>query len=578
MKRDFLNRLCVGSMLLLTGLSAEAQVTFEPELGLSTLTSGAYIQNNFYWNQYGVKFEFKDQNGVISPARLADIGGSATAFGTSVFTPNIYPGCQGTPASLSDYPYNTNVDFGCWFITDDLTPGGYPQTLLIDYNPSQQNTQYASGYIMDVDGSEGWEVNVYTNGNLNTPEISRQILGPGWHSNSNNTSSCPQCDYDPQLVMPPTVMWNNDPTKLVSAASGNGDGEARFWEVNTLYPIDRVEIEYLGYPNNAGVGVAFDGLGGVSLCKVNSAFQWAVDGNDPAKIHFTDQSLAGSNETIVSRIWTVNGKTYTESQLSYIFAAPGVYQVCLEVTATDAKGACCSDTYCEAITVAGSNNACAMDPGFDFSCFSGNDCFLQFNGSANNSTRSVKSWYWDFGDGTTSNQQNPIHFYQGSGLYEVCLTIVGDDAGPCCYETVCKSVMFNCNGVTTTSTCNNAAFVSTAVQPIQNPEQGAYGQMDEQHATGSQPVISNTNSALKLLPNPANETTQLQFFLDESANVTLSVIDMVGSLRSVILDGKTMEKGAHNLEINVGELQSGAYLLKLDVNGKSQSIKMLVNH
>lgn len=31
------------------------------------------------------------------------------------------------------------------------------------------------------------------------------------------------------------------------------------------------------------------------------------------------------------------------------------------------------------------------------------------------------SWQWDFGDGTTSNQQNPTHIYAASGLYEVKL-------------------------------------------------------------------------------------------------------------------------------------------------------------
>ncbi len=36
-----------------------------------------------------------------------------------------------------------------------------------------------------------------------------------------------------------------------------------------------------------------------------------------------------------------------------------------------------------------------------------------FNGTA---------WFWDFGDGQTSNEQNPVHTYSGPGCYEVCLT------------------------------------------------------------------------------------------------------------------------------------------------------------
>lgn len=33
----------------------------------------------------------------------------------------------------------------------------------------------------------------------------------------------------------------------------------------------------------------------------------------------------------------------------------------------------------------------------------------------------VKSWYWDFGDGTTSTQQNPSHAYSSLGKYYVTL-------------------------------------------------------------------------------------------------------------------------------------------------------------
>ncbi|MDD4300591.1 MAG: PKD domain-containing protein, partial [Methanomicrobium sp.] len=35
-------------------------------------------------------------------------------------------------------------------------------------------------------------------------------------------------------------------------------------------------------------------------------------------------------------------------------------------------------------------------------------------------------WSWDFGDGTTSPVQNPVHIYNSSGLYEVKLTVCND--------------------------------------------------------------------------------------------------------------------------------------------------------
>jgi PKD repeat protein len=46
----------------------------------------------------------------------------------------------------------------------------------------------------------------------------------------------------------------------------------------------------------------------------------------------------------------------------------------------------------------------------------------------------ITNWYWDFGDGSSSNEQNPVHTYAGSGEYWVTLTILGSE---------CKSLIQN---------------------------------------------------------------------------------------------------------------------------------------
>jgi hypothetical protein len=37
----------------------------------------------------------------------------------------------------------------------------------------------------------------------------------------------------------------------------------------------------------------------------------------------------------------------------------------------------------------------------------------------------IKSRLWDFGDGSTSGEQNPLHTYTSSGAFEVCLEVTG---------------------------------------------------------------------------------------------------------------------------------------------------------
>ena len=46
----------------------------------------------------------------------------------------------------------------------------------------------------------------------------------------------------------------------------------------------------------------------------------------------------------------------------------------------------------------------------------------------------ITSWHWDFGDGTTSTEQNPIHTYQKDGVhYTVTLTVSGPEGeSKCC--------------------------------------------------------------------------------------------------------------------------------------------------
>jgi hypothetical protein len=39
------------------------------------------------------------------------------------------------------------------------------------------------------------------------------------------------------------------------------------------------------------------------------------------------------------------------------------------------------------------------------------------------SAKSPASWHWDFGDGSTSTEQHPLHEYAQEGAYEVCLAV-----------------------------------------------------------------------------------------------------------------------------------------------------------
>lgn len=52
---------------------------------------------------------------------------------------------------------------------------------------------------------------------------------------------------------------------------------------------------------------------------------------------------------------------------------------------------------------------------------------ISFTGYGSDSDGSVKSYRWDFGDGSTSRLQNPTHTYQKSGEFSVSLVVTDND-------------------------------------------------------------------------------------------------------------------------------------------------------
>lgn len=52
---------------------------------------------------------------------------------------------------------------------------------------------------------------------------------------------------------------------------------------------------------------------------------------------------------------------------------------------------------------------------------------VQFTGTASTTVGTISEWSWDFGDGATSNQQNPRHTYTEAGYYNVALTVTSSN-------------------------------------------------------------------------------------------------------------------------------------------------------
>lgn len=173
---------------------------------------------------------------------------------------------------------------------------------------------------------------------------------------------------------------------------------------------------------------AFTTVGGCSDSAVQTGF---VKINVPTILGFTDLPFSGcapaiinfnpsifSPDSIVSYKWSFgDGSTSTEAAPVYTYNVPGNYTVMLTIITTGG----CTDTFELAPAVVASQrpvpgftatplNACASDE-------------IQFTDT---SLGSVSMWHWDFGDGGTSNEKNPLHHFQDTGHFTITLTVTNN--------------------------------------------------------------------------------------------------------------------------------------------------------
>ncbi|HSL89726.1 MAG TPA: T9SS type A sorting domain-containing protein [Ignavibacteriaceae bacterium] len=76
-------------------------------------------------------------------------------------------------------------------------------------------------------------------------------------------------------------------------------------------------------------------------------------------------------------------------------------------------------------------------------------------------------------------------------------------------------------------------------------------------------------------PNPFNPVTQIQFSVKQTGWVTVKVFDILGSEVAVLVNSNK-EPGYYNVNFDASNLSSGVYIYTLQVNGFTDSKKMLL--
>ncbi|MFA6307929.1 MAG: PKD domain-containing protein [Patescibacteria group bacterium] len=148
------------------------------------------------------------------------------------------------------------------------------------------------------------------------------------------------------------------------------------------------------------------------------------------------------------------------------------------------------------------------------------------------------SWFWDFGDGTTSTQQNPKHTYIGGGNCNVSLTVSDGN-------------------ITNTKTIEN--FITVRIKNFKDD-----------------PKIELAEN----YPNPFNPSTTISYSLPTSQHVSLVVYNILGQTVTTLVDGMK-EAGEHSViwdgrNDHGSPVSSGMYFYRLTTTENSIVRKMIL--
>ncbi len=146
---------------------------------------------------------------------------------------------------------------------------------------------------------------------------------------------------------------------------------------------------------------------------------FSIEPQDSNQALLINQSLNLSQNDSLS--WYLNGSTFLGigDSLWISFPDTGWYWICLNLNGPNCQDSICQPYYAQNLSI------CEVD--FQVMTDSSHVYKREFMSSFSGLTN--PSFYWDFGDGATSNDPNPQHLFPGPGDYEVCLTVF--ESGGC---------------------------------------------------------------------------------------------------------------------------------------------------
>jgi gliding motility-associated-like protein len=130
----------------------------------------------------------------------------------------------------------------------------------------------------------------------------------------------------------------------------------------------------------------------------------------PYGVNFT--ASINTLDAVTSYLWNFgDGNTSTVASPSHVYTAQGSYTVSLTIT---------TSTGCTETATVGGAITVGRKPVINFTAVPNPVCAFQ-QVQFTDLTNEANEWVWQFGDGSSSTQQNPIHAYNDTGRFNVTL-------------------------------------------------------------------------------------------------------------------------------------------------------------
>jgi len=194
--------------------------------------------------------------------------------------------------------------------------------------------------------------------------------------------------------------------------------------------------------------------------------------------------------------------------------------------------------------------------------------FQQYNDSISftNLSSNYDSILWNFGDGTTSFDENPIHVYANSGLYTISLSVFMNEG---CILTS-QSINISVNLGVLSWNCLNTVCVDPGTG------NGAFTSLSDCNLNCSLTSIKKIElDNINIYPNPSRGIFNLSFKSEVIQDLRVEIFNVMGV--KLVSDELEQFIGDYTKEINLKNYDKGVYFLEIKNNNIILNKKLILN-